>query len=91
MKLPGSMKKNSEQFTQSSFPARPNLRGEIPFKGGRFVTPTFCIIEFCQDRRALGCIFGNFSLKKRFSQFNWPKVASMVWHIFFHKSLRSLE
>jgi hypothetical protein len=35
------MKKNSEQITQSSFPARRNLRGKIPFKGGRFVMPTF--------------------------------------------------
>jgi hypothetical protein len=43
MKLPGSMKKNSEQITQSSFPAHPNFRGEIPFKGDRFVAPTFCI------------------------------------------------
>jgi hypothetical protein len=34
-----------------------NLEGEIPFKGGRFVTPNFCMIKFSQARRALGCIF----------------------------------
>jgi hypothetical protein len=33
MKLPGSMKKNSEQITQSFFPVLLNLEGEIPFKG----------------------------------------------------------
>jgi hypothetical protein len=59
MKLLGSMKKNSEQITQSFFPALLNLEGEIPFKGGRFVTPTFCIIKFCQARSALGCILEN--------------------------------
>jgi hypothetical protein len=64
------MKKNSEQITQSFSPALPNLEGEIPFKGSRFVTPTFCIIKFCQARSALGCILKEFSLKKRFSQFN---------------------
>jgi hypothetical protein len=36
---------------------------------GDHVTPTFCIIKFCQARSALGCIFEEFSLKKRFSQF----------------------
>jgi hypothetical protein len=56
MKLPGSMKKNSEQITQNFFPVLLNLEGEIPFKGGRFVTPTFCIIKFGQARSALGCI-----------------------------------
>jgi hypothetical protein len=60
MKLLGSIKKNSEQITQSSFPTHPNLRGNNPFKGGRFVTPMFCIIKFCQARGAIGCIFGNF-------------------------------
>jgi hypothetical protein len=56
MKLPGSRKKNFEQTTQSFFPALTNLGGDIPFKGGKFVTPTFCIIKFCQARSALGCI-----------------------------------
>jgi hypothetical protein len=56
MKLLGSMKNNLEQITQSFSPVLPNLGGEIPFKGGRFETPTFCIIKFGQDRSALGCI-----------------------------------
>jgi hypothetical protein len=56
MKLPGSMKKNSKQITQSSFPAHLNLGDDIPFKGGRFVTPTFCIIKFGQAKSALGYI-----------------------------------
>jgi hypothetical protein len=34
------------------------------------VTPTFCIIKLCQAGSALGCIFGRFNLRKRFSQFN---------------------
>jgi hypothetical protein len=42
MKVPGAMKKNSEQIPQSFSPVPPNLKGEIPFKGGRFVTSTFC-------------------------------------------------
>jgi hypothetical protein len=49
--------KNLEQITQSFFPVLLNLEGEIPFKGGRFVTPNFCMIKFSQARRALGCIF----------------------------------
>jgi hypothetical protein len=40
----------------------------------------------------LVCIFGKFSLRKRFSQFNLAKDAFMTWHIvFFIKSLRILE
>jgi hypothetical protein len=50
------MKKNSEQTTQSYFLVYLNLGCEIPFKGGRSVTPTFCIIKLCQARSALGCI-----------------------------------
>jgi hypothetical protein len=38
--------------------------------GITYVTPTFCMIKHCQARNALGCIFGKFSLRKRFSQFN---------------------
>jgi hypothetical protein len=57
MKLSENMKKNSEQITQSSFPSCMNLGGEVPFKGGRFVRPTFYTIKFCQARSALGCIF----------------------------------
>jgi hypothetical protein len=41
------------------FPARLNLRGEIPFKGCRFVVPSFCIIKFCQAISELGCILEN--------------------------------
>jgi hypothetical protein len=41
MKLLGSMKNNLEKITQSFSPVLLNLGGEIPFKGGRFVTPTF--------------------------------------------------
>jgi hypothetical protein len=41
MKLHGSVKKNSEQITQSFLPVLPNLKCQIPFKGGSFVTPTF--------------------------------------------------
>jgi hypothetical protein len=48
----------------------PNLEGQIPFKGDRFVTPTIYIIKFCQARSALGCILEEFSLEKRFSQIN---------------------
>jgi hypothetical protein len=70
MKLHGSMKKNSEPITQSFSSARLNLEGEIPFRGGRFVTPTFCIIKFCDPRSALGCVLEEFKLKKRFSQIN---------------------
>jgi hypothetical protein len=69
MTLPGSMKKNSEQITQSFFPVLLNLEGEIPFKRGRFVTTTFCMIKFYKARSAFGCIFKKFSLKKIFSQF----------------------
>jgi hypothetical protein len=43
--LPGSMKKNSKQITHSFFPTLPNLRGEIPLKVGRFVTPTSCNVK----------------------------------------------
>jgi hypothetical protein len=46
MKLIKRMKKNSEHIIQSFFPALPNLEGEIPFKGGRFVTSTFCSNKF---------------------------------------------
>jgi hypothetical protein len=41
MKLPGSIKKNLEQTTQSFFPECLNPGGKITFKGGRSVTPTF--------------------------------------------------
>jgi hypothetical protein len=41
---------------QNIFPALSNLMDEIPFKEGRFVTPTFCIIKFGQARGALGFI-----------------------------------
>jgi hypothetical protein len=61
--IPGSMKQNSEQITQSFFLACPNLRGEIPFKGGRPITPTFCIIKLCQARSALGGILEKCSLR----------------------------
>jgi hypothetical protein len=59
MKLPGSMKKNFEQITKSFFLALPNLGGEIPFKRGRFVTPTFRMKFLCQARSLLGCILEN--------------------------------
>jgi hypothetical protein len=42
MKLPGNMKKSSEQITPNYSQALPKSRGRDSFKGGRFVTPTFC-------------------------------------------------
>jgi hypothetical protein len=73
---------NSEQITQSSFPTHLNLGGEIHFKGGRFVTPTFCIIIFCQTRSSLVCIFRNFSLKKAFLNLTGLRLHS--WHGIFY-------
>jgi hypothetical protein len=75
------MKKNSEQITHSSFPVCLNLRGEISFKEGRFVTPTFCIIKFDQARCALGCIL-EFSLKKIFLNLIVLRLHS--WHGMFY-------
>jgi hypothetical protein len=69
----------SHSFISSKFIAKHNFPIII-------VTPTFCMIKFCQARCALGCILENFSLKKRFSQFNWPKVAFMACHILFSKN-----
>jgi hypothetical protein len=37
-------------------PNAPKSQGQDSFQGGRFVTPTFCMIKFCQARSALGCI-----------------------------------
>jgi hypothetical protein len=34
------------------------------------VTPTFCIIKFCQARSVLGCILKIIILRKRISQIN---------------------
>jgi hypothetical protein len=45
----------------------------------------FCVIKISQARSALGCI-SEFSPMKRFSQFNWPKVAFMAWHILFSQN-----
>jgi hypothetical protein len=53
---------------------------------GQVVTPTFYIIKLCQARSALVYIFGKFSQRKIFSQFNWPKIAFMTWHIALSKN-----
>jgi hypothetical protein len=45
MKLPGSTKKNLEQIILSYSRVLPESRGQDSSKGGRFVTPTFCIIK----------------------------------------------
>jgi hypothetical protein len=51
------------------------------------VTPTFCIIKHYQARIALGCIFGKFSLRKRFFlKLIWHKDAFMAWNIVFSKN-----
>jgi hypothetical protein len=50
------------------------------------VTPTFCIINFCQARRALGCILETLAKGKDFLNLIWPKVAIMAWHIVFSKN-----
>jgi hypothetical protein len=69
MKLLGSMKKNSEQTTQSFSPSVSKSQGEILFKGGRSIAPTFHLIKLCQARSAVGYIFGKFSQGKDFCQF----------------------
>jgi hypothetical protein len=90
MKHPVSMKKNSEQITQSFFPTLLNLEGEIPFRGGgRFVTPTICMIKFCQARSALGCILKKNILKKRFLNLIWPNVAFMVLGVSLHLKVKA--
>jgi hypothetical protein len=39
MRLPRNERMSYKQIFPSSLLARPNLEDEIPFKGGRFVTP----------------------------------------------------
>jgi hypothetical protein len=39
MRLPGNERMSYRQIFPSSLLALPNLEDEIPFKGGRFVTP----------------------------------------------------
>jgi hypothetical protein len=39
MRLPGNERMSYRQNFPSSLLAQPNLEDEIPFKGGRFVTP----------------------------------------------------
>jgi hypothetical protein len=39
MRLPGNERTSYRQIFPSSLLAEPNLEDEIPFKGGRFVTP----------------------------------------------------
>jgi hypothetical protein len=41
------------------FPKHIQISGQDSFKGGRFVTLTFCIIKRCQARSALGGILEN--------------------------------
>jgi hypothetical protein len=38
------------------FPVLPESHGRDSFKGGRFVTLTFCESKFCRSSSALGCI-----------------------------------
>jgi hypothetical protein len=70
---------HEKELSQNFFPTRPNLGGVIPFLGGRSVTPTFCIIKLWQGRSTLGCILERFSLRKRFSQFNFG-LRLHSWH-----------
>jgi hypothetical protein len=73
-----------EEELWADYPELLNLEGEIPFKGGgvRFVTPTFCIIKFCQARTALGCILKILATRKDFSIYFGLRLYS--WHDIFY-------
>jgi hypothetical protein len=83
MKLPGSMRKSSEQIILNYSRAPPESRRQDSSKGGRFVVPAFYKNKISQKRRAYRLHIKFAVHIKLLLKIILHRMHCMAWHIIF--------